>query len=178
MVNVKPKVKDFGGNLRVAPPPLFLNKPSSDDEKVTNNFDTSFEDLEAIPSTEHQRLMLSNAEGRVEVIKGNNSPCYYMQLQVDFKVHGARGRLLEVDLDTSNPQIFKDFHIQPDGYHLVTSVEISSTKETEIPCIGLKSQLAWLSAYMVEMSSCIIYSALGDCIYDFDLKWICNLLDS
>ena len=79
MVNAKPKAKDLGGNLRVAPPLLFLNKPSLDDKEVTDNFDTGFDvdDLKAIPLTMYQRFILSNAIGRVEVVKGDDSSCYY-----------------------------------------------------------------------------------------------------
>ena len=79
MVNVKPKVEDLGGNLRVAQPPLSLKKPSSNDEELTDNFDIGFDDddLEVIPLTVYQRRILSNAEGRVEVVEGNDSPCCY-----------------------------------------------------------------------------------------------------
>ena len=92
MVSKNPKAKDLGGNLRVAPLPLFLKKPSPNDEEITNNFDTSFDDddLEAIPSIEHQKLIMLNAKRKVQVFEGDDSPCYYQQLHVDFKVHRAR----------------------------------------------------------------------------------------
>ena len=45
----KPEAEILGGNHKFAPPPFFLNKPSSDDEEVTDNFDTGLDnDLEAI----------------------------------------------------------------------------------------------------------------------------------
>lgn len=34
--------------------------------------------------------------------------------------------------------------------------------------MNLQSQLARLSAYVADRGSCIFYSALGYCIYDFD----------
>lgn len=47
---MKPKTEVLGGSHKVALPPFFLTKPSTDDKEVTDSFDTGFnyDDLEAI----------------------------------------------------------------------------------------------------------------------------------
>ena len=46
--------------------------------------------VSAIPSTLHQRMILSNKDVQIEEIEPDDSNCYYKQLLVDFKMYNQR----------------------------------------------------------------------------------------
>ena len=60
-----------------------------------------------VPSTLHQKLIVWNSDGNVEVILADDSPCYFHQAHADFKVYNLKVKPLIVDDSTFDLELIE-----------------------------------------------------------------------
>ena len=82
-----------------------------------------------VPSTLHQKLIIWNDEGNVEIVQADDSPCYFQQAHADFKVYNPKVKPLLLDTSTFNPDFIEGCYFGPNGIYVMPKAEAGSAKE-------------------------------------------------
>ena len=79
-----------------------------------------------VPLTLHQKLIIWNNEGNIEVVQADDSPFFFQQGHVDFKVYNLKVRPLIVDTSTFDLELIKGCYFGPNGLYFMPKVGAGS----------------------------------------------------
>ena len=82
-----------------------------------------------VPSTLHQKLIIWNGEGNVEMVQADDSLCYFQQAHVDFKVYNLKVKPLVVDASTFDPELIERCYFGRDGSYFTPKAEAGSAQQ-------------------------------------------------
>ena len=81
-----------------------------------------------IPSTLHQKLIIWNNDGNAKVVHVDNSPCYFQQAHVDFKVYNPKVKPLVVDASSFDPDLIEGCYFGLNGLYFTPNAETELAK--------------------------------------------------
>ena len=109
-----------------------------------------------VPSTLHQKLIIWNEEGNVEVVYADDNPCCFQQAHADFKVYNPKVKPIVVDTSSFDSKLIDGCYFGPNGLYFMPKAEAGLARQETLI----------MDLYMVKKQLCIKEVGL-DCIYDF-----------